>query len=72
MGGAWIMSQHIPDDKLRTDLRNFNELLGKRLVAQVSQTRRFALNSRTGVVLMLQLESSWNGRSVDHVSTYSG
>ncbi|KAF7834973.1 uncharacterized protein G2W53_009832 [Senna tora] len=44
----------------------------KRLVAQVSQTRRFALYSRTGVVLTLRLESSWHGRSVDHVSTYPG
>ncbi|KAF7834982.1 uncharacterized protein G2W53_009841 [Senna tora] len=59
-------------DKLRSDLRNLHELRGKRLVAQVSQTRQFALYSRTGVVLMLRLESSWHGRSVDHVSTYSG
>ncbi|KAF7835104.1 uncharacterized protein G2W53_009963 [Senna tora] len=51
---------------------NLHELRGKRLVAQVSQTRRFALYSRTGVVLMLRLESSWHGRSVDHVLTYSG
>ncbi|KAF7834971.1 uncharacterized protein G2W53_009830 [Senna tora] len=51
--------------------KNLHELRGKRLVAQVSQTRRFALYSRTGVVLMLRLESSWHGRSVDHVSTYS-
>ncbi|KAF7812689.1 uncharacterized protein G2W53_033665 [Senna tora] len=72
MGGAWIMSQHIPDDKSRSDLKNHHELRGKRLVAQVSQTRRFALYSRTGVVLTLQLESSWHGRSVDHVSTYFG
>ncbi|KAF7812685.1 uncharacterized protein G2W53_033661 [Senna tora] len=72
MGGAWIMFQHIPDDKSRSDLRNLHELRCKRLVAQVSQTRRFALYSRTGVVLMLRLESSWHGRSVDHVSTYSG
>ncbi|KAF7834955.1 uncharacterized protein G2W53_009814 [Senna tora] len=28
---------------------------------QVSQTRRFALYSRTGVVLMRPLESSWHG-----------
>ncbi|KAF7834977.1 uncharacterized protein G2W53_009836 [Senna tora] len=35
-------------------------------------THRFALYSRTGVVLMLRLESSWHGRSVDHVLTYSG
>ncbi|KAF7801100.1 uncharacterized protein G2W53_045179 [Senna tora] len=60
------------DDKSRSGLRNLHELRGKRLVAQVSQTRRFALYSRTGVVLMLQLESSWHGRSVDHVLTYSG
>ncbi|KAF7812650.1 uncharacterized protein G2W53_033626 [Senna tora] len=72
MGGAWIMSQHITDDKSRSDLRNLHELRGKRLVAQVSQTGWFALYSRTGVVLMLQLESSCHGRSVDHVSTYSG
>ncbi|KAF7834892.1 uncharacterized protein G2W53_009751 [Senna tora] len=58
--------------RIETDLRNLHELRGKRLVAQVSQTRRFALYSRTGVVLMLRLESSWHGRSVDHVLTYSG
>ncbi|KAF7821015.1 uncharacterized protein G2W53_026470 [Senna tora] len=34
--------------------------------------RKFALYLRTGVVLMLQLESSWHRRSVDHVLTYSG
>ncbi|KAF7834921.1 uncharacterized protein G2W53_009780 [Senna tora] len=72
MGGAWIMSQHIPDDKSRSDLRKLHKLRGKRLDAQVSQTRRFELYSRTGVVLMLRLESSRHGRSVDHVSTYSG
>ncbi|KAF7834953.1 uncharacterized protein G2W53_009812 [Senna tora] len=72
MGGEWIMSQHIPEDKLRSDLGNLHELRGKRLVAQVSQTRRFALYSRTGVVLMLRFESSWHGRSVDRVLTYSG
>ncbi|KAF7812663.1 uncharacterized protein G2W53_033639 [Senna tora] len=72
MGGVSIMSQHIPDDKSRSDLRNLLELRGKRLVAQVSQTRRFALYLQTGVVLKLQLELSWHGRSVDHVSTYSG
>ncbi|KAF7820794.1 uncharacterized protein G2W53_026249 [Senna tora] len=69
MEGAWMMSSHIPGDKSRSDLRNLHELRGKRLVAQVSQTRRFALYLRTGVVLMLQLESSWHGRSVDHVLT---
>ncbi|KAF7812696.1 uncharacterized protein G2W53_033672 [Senna tora] len=72
MGGASSMSHHIPDDKSWSDLRNLLELRGKRLIAQVSQTRRFALYSRTGVVLMLQLESSWHGRRVDHVSTYFG
>ncbi|KAF7812695.1 uncharacterized protein G2W53_033671 [Senna tora] len=139
MGGASIMSQHIPDKKSQSDLRNLHELRGKklvtkvsqtrqfangfdapigvvlaweecgsclnifwttnpsrisetftnyeakdllhknlhelrgkRLVAHVSHTRRFALYSRTGVVLMLRLESSSHGRSVDHVSTYSG
>ncbi|KAF7812686.1 uncharacterized protein G2W53_033662 [Senna tora] len=71
MGGAWIMSQRIPEDKSRSDLRNLHELRCKRLVAQVSQTRRFALYLRTRVVLMLQLESSLHGRSVGHVLTYS-
>ncbi|KAF7834898.1 uncharacterized protein G2W53_009757 [Senna tora] len=52
--------------------KNLHELRSKRLVAQVSQTRRFALYSGTGVVLMLRLESSWHGRSADHVLTYSG
>ncbi|KAF7802566.1 uncharacterized protein G2W53_041677 [Senna tora] len=51
--------------------KNLLELRRKRLVAQVSQTRQFALYFRTGVVLMLQLESSWHGKSVDHVLTYS-
>ncbi|KAF7802635.1 uncharacterized protein G2W53_041746 [Senna tora] len=71
MGGVWIMPYHITDDKSRPDLRNLHELRGKRLVALVSQTRRFALYLRTGVVLMLQLESSWLGRSLYHVLTYS-
>ncbi|KAF7834983.1 uncharacterized protein G2W53_009842 [Senna tora] len=39
---------------------------------ELSQTRRFALYSQTVVVLMLQLESSCHGRSVDYVLTYSG
>ncbi|KAF7834964.1 uncharacterized protein G2W53_009823 [Senna tora] len=52
--------------------KNLHELRGKRRVAQVSQTRRFSLYSRTRVVLMLRLESSRHGRSVDHVLTYSG
>ncbi|KAF7802555.1 hypothetical protein G2W53_041666 [Senna tora] len=56
---GWISENHL-------------ELRGKRLVAQVSQTRRFTLYLRTGVVLMLQLESSWHGRIVDDVLTYSG
>ncbi|KAF7821047.1 uncharacterized protein G2W53_026502 [Senna tora] len=43
-----------------------------RLVAQVSETRRLALYLRCLVELMLELESSWHGRSVDHVLTYSG
>ncbi|KAF7834727.1 uncharacterized protein G2W53_009586 [Senna tora] len=55
MGGAWIMSQRIPDDKLRLNLRNLHELRGKRLVDQVSQTSRFAngsgFDAPIGVVL---------------------
>ncbi|KAF7834947.1 PAS domain-containing protein [Senna tora] len=72
MGEAWVMSQRIPVQKSRSDLRNLHELRGKTLVAQVSQTRRSTSYSRMGVVLMLRLESSWHGRSVDHVLTYSG
>ncbi|KAF7802544.1 uncharacterized protein G2W53_041655 [Senna tora] len=52
--------------------KNLHKLRSKRLVAQVSETRLFALYLRTGVDLMLQLESSWHGRSVDHVLTYFG
>ncbi|KAF7821060.1 uncharacterized protein G2W53_026515 [Senna tora] len=52
--------------------KNLHELRGKTLVPQVSETRRFALYLRTGVVLMLQFESSWHGWSVDHVLTYYG
>ncbi|KAF7835016.1 uncharacterized protein G2W53_009875 [Senna tora] len=52
--------------------KNLHEFRGKRLVAQVSETRQFALYSRTRVELMLQLESSWHGRTVDHVLTYPG
>ncbi|KAF7834979.1 uncharacterized protein G2W53_009838 [Senna tora] len=55
------------DDKSRSDLINHHELRGKRIVAQVSQTRRFANQSD----LMLRLESSRHGRSVDHVLTFS-
>ncbi|KAF7835165.1 uncharacterized protein G2W53_010024 [Senna tora] len=64
-------SKHISDNNSRLDLRNLHELRGKRLVVQVSQTRRFALYLRFRLVLMLQLESSWHGRTVDHVLTYS-
>ncbi|KAF7834910.1 uncharacterized protein G2W53_009769 [Senna tora] len=60
------------NEKSRSDLRNLHELRGKRLVAQVSKTRRFALYLRTGLDLMIQLESSMHGRSVDHVLPYSG
>ncbi|KAF7839189.1 uncharacterized protein G2W53_007671 [Senna tora] len=52
--------------------KNLHELRGKTLVAQVSETRRFALYLRIGVVLMLQLQSSWHGRIGDDVLTYSG
>ncbi|KAF7839187.1 uncharacterized protein G2W53_007669 [Senna tora] len=51
--------------------KNLHELRGNRLVAEVSQRRRFALYLRIGVILILQLESSWHGRRLDHVLTYS-
>ncbi|KAF7821058.1 uncharacterized protein G2W53_026513 [Senna tora] len=60
------------NDKSRPDLRNLNELRGKSLVAQVSETHRFELYLRSRVELMLKLESSWRGRSVDHVLSNSG
>ncbi|KAF7832024.1 uncharacterized protein G2W53_014357 [Senna tora] len=72
IGGAWTMIQHISNEKLLSDLRNLHDLRGKRLVAKISETRRFALYLQTRVVLMLQLHSTWHGRSVDHVLTYSG
>ncbi|KAF7834907.1 uncharacterized protein G2W53_009766 [Senna tora] len=72
MGGAWIMPYHISDNKSQSDLRNLNKLRGKRLVAQVSEIRQFALYLLTGVDLILELESSWHWRSLDHVLTYSG
>ncbi|KAF7820989.1 uncharacterized protein G2W53_026444 [Senna tora] len=52
--------------------KKLHELRGKTLVTHVSETLRFALYLRTRVVLMLELELSWQGRSVDHVLTYSG
>ncbi|KAF7835014.1 uncharacterized protein G2W53_009873 [Senna tora] len=52
--------------------KNLHELRGKTLVAQVTETRRSMLFLRTVVDLMFQLESSWHGRSMDHVFTYSG
>ncbi|KAF7800395.1 uncharacterized protein G2W53_045223 [Senna tora] len=60
------------EEKSRLDLKKLHELRGKRLVAQVNETRLFALYLRTGMDSILQLESSWHGRSVDHVLTYSG
>ncbi|KAF7839215.1 uncharacterized protein G2W53_007697 [Senna tora] len=71
MGGAWIMSQHILDEKSWSGLSKLHEIRDKRLVAQITETRRFMLYLRTGVDLMFELESSWHGRSVDHVLTYS-
>ncbi|KAF7832398.1 uncharacterized protein G2W53_014731 [Senna tora] len=110
MGGAWIMFEHILDEKSQSDVRNVHELRGKSLVpqnrvdftlelesswqgrsvdhvlgyfgreiavrckslvAQVNETRRFALYLRNRVDLRLELELSWHGRSVDHVLTYS-
>ncbi|KAF7835018.1 uncharacterized protein G2W53_009877 [Senna tora] len=63
---------YILEETSQSDLKNLHELRGKRLVAQVSETRRFALYLLTGVDLMLELESSRHWRSVDHVLTYSG
>ncbi|KAF7807715.1 uncharacterized protein G2W53_039876 [Senna tora] len=65
------MYKHIPDEKSQSDLRNVHELRGKSLVTQVTETRRFALYLRNRVDLILELGSSWHGRRVDHVLTYS-
>ncbi|KAF7831962.1 uncharacterized protein G2W53_014295 [Senna tora] len=72
MGGAWVMSYPILDEKSRSNLRYLYELRGKRLVMRASETCQFELYLRTGVDLMLQLESTWHGRSLDHVLTYFG
>ncbi|KAF7834941.1 uncharacterized protein G2W53_009800 [Senna tora] len=72
MGGAWIMSYHIPDEKIADGSQKPSRITRQKTCCASSQTRRFALYSRTGVVLMLRLELSWHGRTVDHVLTYSG
>ncbi|KAF7802128.1 uncharacterized protein G2W53_041239 [Senna tora] len=43
MEGAWIMSQHISDEKSRLDFRNGNKVRVKILLGQVSETDRFVL-----------------------------
>ncbi|KAF7810671.1 uncharacterized protein G2W53_037414 [Senna tora] len=67
--GKRLVAQ-ILEEKSRTDLRNVHKLQGKSLLAQVGETRGFALYLRNRVDLMLELESSWHGRNVDHVLTY--
>ncbi|KAF7802410.1 uncharacterized protein G2W53_041521 [Senna tora] len=59
------------NEKSRSDLRNIHEARVKSLVAHVSETDRFALYLRIRLDLMLELESSWRGKSLDHVLTYS-
>ncbi|KAF7800462.1 uncharacterized protein G2W53_045104 [Senna tora] len=59
-GGAWIMSQHIKDERFRSDLRNLHEFRGKSLVAQVSQTRRFA--NRSGFDAPIGVVLEWEER----------
>ncbi|KAF7800607.1 uncharacterized protein G2W53_044976 [Senna tora] len=49
------------DDKSRSDLRNLHDYEAKVLVAQVSQTRRFAFVFANRSGLMLRLESSGMG-----------
>ncbi|KAF7802117.1 uncharacterized protein G2W53_041228 [Senna tora] len=65
------MSKHILEEKSLSDLKNVHEVRVKSLVAQVSETDRFALYFGNRVDLVLQLESSWHGRSADYVLTYS-
>ncbi|KAF7800464.1 uncharacterized protein G2W53_045106 [Senna tora] len=64
MGGAWIMSQHIPDENSRSGLINLRELRGKRVVAQVSQTRRFTYQSGFDAPIGVVLE--WEERGSCH------
>ncbi|KAF7800465.1 uncharacterized protein G2W53_045107 [Senna tora] len=54
------------------DLRNLHELRGQTTCC-ASESKHVGSRCirRTGVVLMLRLESSWHWRSVDHVLTYS-
>ncbi|KAF7835105.1 uncharacterized protein G2W53_009964 [Senna tora] len=68
MGEAWIIVLTYSGGKIAVGSQKPHELRVKRLVAQVSQTRRFA--NRSG--FDAPIESSWHGRSVDHVLTYSG
>ncbi|KAF7832401.1 uncharacterized protein G2W53_014734 [Senna tora] len=68
---AQIMPKHILNEKSRSNLRNVQQLRGKGLVSQLRETRQFALYLRNGAHLMLEFESSWHGRSVDHVFAYS-
>ncbi|KAF7802112.1 uncharacterized protein G2W53_041223 [Senna tora] len=58
--------------RMRNHGRNVQEVRVKSLVAQVSEIEWIALYLRNHVDWILELESSWQGRTVDHVLTYSG
>ncbi|KAF7802311.1 uncharacterized protein G2W53_041422 [Senna tora] len=58
-------------DLVLTYFGKVHEVPVKSLVSQLSKTGRFALCLRNRVDLMFELESSWGGRSVDLVLTYS-
>ncbi|KAF7839172.1 uncharacterized protein G2W53_007654 [Senna tora] len=51
------MSKHILNQKSRLNLKTYQEVNVERVVAQVSQTNRFALYLGIRVDLMLECES---------------
>ncbi|KAF7835486.1 uncharacterized protein G2W53_010345 [Senna tora] len=71
MEGACIMSYQILEEKSWSNLRNVPKVQVKSLVAQVTGTDRLALYLRNSVDLILELESSWHGRSVSETDRFT-
>ncbi|KAF7802118.1 uncharacterized protein G2W53_041229 [Senna tora] len=66
-----LVAHHIVDEKLWSNLRNHVKVRVKSLVLQLTDTEHFVLYLRNRVDLVLELESSSHGRSVDRVLSYS-
>ncbi|KAF7832172.1 uncharacterized protein G2W53_014505 [Senna tora] len=68
---AWkvceVMSKHILNQQLRLNIKGIHEVYVKYVVAQVSQTDRFALYLEIRVDLMLYWDSCSHGRKVCEV-----